>query len=608
MNPIIGRELRSRWRGRRAFGLLLGYSAVLSIAMLWLCYELLGGPAQTAQFASGTDGAGHDVFVGLTWMQTLGWMLVAPALTAPGIASEREQGLLEDLQLAPLSPLQIAWGKLASALLFALVLWLCALPISAICFLLGGVSYGEYLISLLLQIVTAVTGAVIGLYFSAWSRRAGAALRKTFAALIVFNIGSLLCAVLPIGSGLTTRLFYLVGSSNPIVAVLSVVQGDIRSIFVLHGGGFLPSSWWIDALVGLPPWAISLLVQSTVSILLFISMLRALRRPLPEQYWIGLPRAKSRRGTSSTRNASVNAGDTGFGARDAMWWEIPLTRLLHFNNPLLQREIYSKLRMRRVPLAVVLGEALLGLGVLYFYGLAMWWALTDSRSRANIWGVICLTMLIVVMIASPMMGAGAFSREREGGTFESLFLSSLSNRDIILAKILAPLLANCIYGLPMVPLLALCVRTLTYRSDPSLSGSSVTQALATLLILASTAWCYTAWGMLLSWLCRRTPVAVGWTIGTLFLATVFLPILLSLSGPSSVTDSLWIVHPLFALLGTMDPREFSPPHTDPLLPSALATSVLFVVGSVFLMILHHNMKQRARESDRWHNARASNTR
>jgi ABC-type transport system involved in multi-copper enzyme maturation permease subunit len=556
--------------------------------MLWLCRDLLRVPTHATQFASGTARAGYEIFVSLTWMQTLGWMLLAPALTATGIAGEREQGLLESLQLAALSPLQIAWGKLASVLLFALLLWLCALPVSAICFLLGGVSLVQYLMSLLIQFAAAVSAAVVGLYFSAWSHRAGAALRKTFAALVVWNIVSLVCAVLPFGNGLITRLLYLLGSSNPIIAVLSVMQGNNRSISILRGGGFVPFSWWIDALVSLPPWAINLLLQSLVSVLLFKSAVRALRRPFAEEYWVERPRCEAQRVTSSTRNEPARA-------REVMWWQIPLTRSQHFANPLLQREVRGKFRMRRVPLVIIVIEALLGAGVLSFYGLAVWWALTNPISRINIWWVLCLTMLIVVMIASAMMGAGAFSREREGGTFESLFLSSLSNGEILLAKIFAPLIAHCVYGLPWVPLLVLCVRGLSYRPASSPSGVALNQAVGTLLVLGSTAWCYTAWGMLMSWLCRRTSVAVGWTIGTLFLATVFVPILLSLSGPSPALDFLWFVHPLFIFFAVMEPQEWSLSKANPLLYAVVAALVLFAAGSTFLAVLQHNMRERARE-------------
>jgi ABC-type transport system involved in multi-copper enzyme maturation permease subunit len=291
MNPIVGREFRSRWRERRAFGLVLGYSAVLSLAMLWLCHELLRLPEQTAQLSTSPQRTGYAIFIGLSWMQTLGWMLLAPALTATTIAGEREQGLLESLQLAPLSPLQIAWGKLASALLFALLLWLCALPISAVCFMLGGVSPGQYFMSSLIQLVTAVTGAMVGLYFSAWSHRAGAALRKTFAALIVWSIGSMLCAIVPVGTGLTTRLMYLVGSSNPIVAVLSALESSSGGIYILRSRGFTPYAWWIDILVDLPPWINRPNVTGHRFDLAFHVRRARLRRPLPEQYWIERSRA-----------------------------------------------------------------------------------------------------------------------------------------------------------------------------------------------------------------------------------------------------------------------------------------------------------------------------
>jgi ABC-type transport system involved in multi-copper enzyme maturation permease subunit len=278
MNPIVGREFRSRWRERRAFGLVLGYSAVLSLAMLWLCHELLRLPEQTAQLSTSPQRTGYAIFIGLSWMQTLGWMLLAPALTATTIAGEREQGLLESLQLAPLSPRQIAWGKLASALLFALLLWSCALPISAICFMLGGVSPGQYFLSSLIQLVTAVTGAMVGLYFSAWSHRAGAALRKTFAALIVWSIGSMLCAIVPVGTGLTTRLMYLVGSSNPIVAVLSALESSSGGIYILRSRGFTPYAWWIDILVDLPPWTLSWRCKASFR---FAFHVRGARSPSP---------------------------------------------------------------------------------------------------------------------------------------------------------------------------------------------------------------------------------------------------------------------------------------------------------------------------------------
>jgi hypothetical protein len=56
------------------------------------------------------------------------------------IAGGREQECSKACNLPHFHRWQIAWGKLASALLFALLLWSCALPIGAVCFMLGGVS------------------------------------------------------------------------------------------------------------------------------------------------------------------------------------------------------------------------------------------------------------------------------------------------------------------------------------------------------------------------------------------------------------------------------------------------------------------------------------
>jgi hypothetical protein len=133
-----------------------------------------------------------------------------------------------------------------------------------------------------------------------------------------------------------------------------------------------------------------------------------------------------------------------------------------------------------------------------------------------------------------------------------------------------------------------------------LRSISLTQAFATLLILAATAWCYTAWGMWMSWLCRRTPVAIGWTIGTMFFATVLLPITLTISGSSSLSQLLWLVHPLYAFFGTMEPDEFQRGNSDPLPYAAGYSLILFFAGCAILLLLHRNMKDRAREPDTRH--------
>jgi hypothetical protein len=512
---------------------------------------------------------------------------------------------------------------------FALLLWLCALPVLAICFFLGGVSTQEYFLALLLQLLTAFTGAIIGLFFSAWSRRASVALRKTFVTLIAWSIAAPIAFLVSeawrwIGAGMGAG-----GGTN----TANVYQAALRVFSCTHSMvsySMLSSNYnaiplppvtkssdladYCFAAATRYPHLVSAITQGLLCLLLFWSVTRALRRPLAEQYWIERPRRRSHRGAqqnATTQNTTASTQTRTEKVRDSQWWEIPGAAWLRFRNPLLQREVHSKFRMRRVSTLVIAAEAVLGAGVFYFYLRAMWWAITERDARPVIWWIICFIALIIVMIATAVMGAGTFSREREGGTFESLFLSLLSNGEIMRAKVLAPVIACLAFGTPLLPLLALCVRGVSYEFSDSYTqpGISLTQAIGTLLILTATAWCYTAWGMLMSWLCRRTPLAVGWTVGTLFLSVVFVPILLAIS--SSSTESLWPVHPVMALIAVSSPSSgnnvFTAGPVDPLAPAIVSAGCLWVMGALCLLVLRHAMRHRARELDRQNHSGAART-
>jgi hypothetical protein len=131
------------------------------------------------------------------------------------------------------------------------------------------------------------------------------------------------------------------------------------------------------------------------------------------------------------------------------------------------------------------------------------------------------------MLACGVMGASSVTREREGGTWEGLHLSLLPPREIIAAKFAAPLIACFYYSLPLLPVLAFYVN---YRFAPQPNGAygvPLLQAVATLFIFAGAGAFCTAWGLFLSSLCTRTLPAVGWTLATVLLLLILVPIVSS---------------------------------------------------------------------------------
>ena len=136
-NPVLTRELRASLRNARAFGLLALYVALL-------------GAVVTANFPGDvnidlqSDGGarGRDLFFWLFGGQIALILAILPALSTGALAQERERQTLQPLILTPLSPLQIVWGKAGGVLSLVGLMLLATLPLTSLCFLLGGVDTG----------------------------------------------------------------------------------------------------------------------------------------------------------------------------------------------------------------------------------------------------------------------------------------------------------------------------------------------------------------------------------------------------------------------------------------------------------------------------------
>jgi ABC-type transport system involved in multi-copper enzyme maturation permease subunit len=541
-NPIVVRESRARWRGRSAFALVFGYVALLAVALLWRYALAYSQSASQANPLQRIELLGAQLFVTLIWLQSFAWALIAPAITATAIAAERESGMLEAVQLSPLSPLKIVSGKLVSALSLIALLLLVSIPITGTCLLLGGVSPAEFLAATLLHVATAFFGAALGLACSAWARRANAALRSAYALSIGWLIASLISfwsvAASSGGKWFTQFALTLLGGSNPILAAASITDNDV------WGTAATVSGWGI---FGEAPWLISVVFQFVFGALLLWSATRALRRPFAEQYWMEAGRTKAQDGNDST--GSTPDLKPGRELPNSGWISIPIFSGLHFSNPVLQRETRAKFRMRQPPLAVLIFEGILALGVAYYYLMTLRDALFVPAQRELIWWIINFVGLTVVSAAAAVSGANAFTREREIRTWEALRQSLLSSTEILHAKLGATLIGMLVFSLPFWPLLLPCVRPdIAFKN--TLNGVNVVQAVLCAGIIAATAICYTLWGMVWSWRCRKTATAVGWSLGTLFFALVFVPLFIVVGlfqDGREMDNPIWLFHPFVAL-------------------------------------------------------------
>jgi len=200
---IMVKELRSRFRGRRAFVVITAYVAVLAL----IAYGAYVGVAPTAQLqnpfpdelggvslagANPSATIGQAIFTLLSVVQLLLVCFIAPAFTAGAISLEREKQTLDLLVTTPMRPGGIVIGKLFSSLAFVVLLILAGIPVSALVLMYGGASLADILQQQVVLFVSAIGFGVIGLFFSALVKRTQTATVLTYSTMLFLVLGSFL--------------------------------------------------------------------------------------------------------------------------------------------------------------------------------------------------------------------------------------------------------------------------------------------------------------------------------------------------------------------------------------------------------------------------------
>ncbi|MDW8368246.1 MAG: ABC transporter permease, partial [Abditibacteriales bacterium] len=171
-NPVLLKELRLIMRTGRPFWAMLGYVAVLGVAA---CIAFPHGPVTPTH-----SQAGRTLFWTLTVFQFILVCLLTPAMAGTTLAVEKEQRTMEMLLLSALTPREIVWGKFLASLLTVSLLVVCSVPLSAMSFMLGGVSPGEVGMAYVGVFLMAATAASISVLSSAEETRTYVALFRSY--------------------------------------------------------------------------------------------------------------------------------------------------------------------------------------------------------------------------------------------------------------------------------------------------------------------------------------------------------------------------------------------------------------------------------------------
>lgn len=398
--PVVERELRSAARQEFTYYLrMIGVAGLLLATVVFL-------------FRHGDDPAiGRKLFANLHFTLFGAIWLLVPFLTADCISQERREGTLGLLFLTPLSSRDLVIAKGLAQGLRALTLWLAVLPILALPFLWGGVSWGEGLTSACVNSSAVFLALGAGLLASSisriWTRVSVCAGLLSAVFALFFSFIYVFC----LSCALTTPTLFL-GQLLRAQFVSSWMEGfrvatnwDACWPEIFSRFGTTARARWLGGSVA----------ATLLSLLVLLLVIRFVARRV----------------------------------RGIWREEPPSARLLWLENtfcqPVLFRGFLQRWMKRRLEANPVgwleqrswsgrlVAWGWLGLvGVLYTGVLTQNFLLTFTGSTHN---VMHESMMWLLGASMALTAAGSFRRERESGVLELLLVSPLGEEEIIMGRL-----------------------------------------------------------------------------------------------------------------------------------------------------------------------------
>lgn len=266
-NPLVKLELLKRFRSAWAawcIPLVIGLPGLAIVAIYATVTttrttDMWGAPVVDAGIsASDLNGVGIGMFFAVLGTLLLTLLLLVPSTVGGSIAGERANQTLQPLQLTAMTSTQIVVGKLVSSLAYLLLLLLCAAPVMAVPFLLGGTSAVQTLGAYVVLVLITVEFAALSLAVSSLMARPAAA--------IVLSL--VLCAVLVVGPWIAMSVAMVAASQNspmfdaadsglrylssfsPVALGSWVPAGEEVDEFVTNGDRLLSLVWYVVIVVG----------------------------------------------------------------------------------------------------------------------------------------------------------------------------------------------------------------------------------------------------------------------------------------------------------------------------------------------------------------------
>ena len=183
-NPIVKKDLQVAARSMRISWGLFAYEAVLAMTFI-LALSVIQGESNSFYSNGNIYGYLIYLFPVLAVAQVCIVALIVPVMTASAISGEKERQTFDIMLTTCMSPFSIVLGKVMSAILRILFFVAAGMPIMALAFVAGGLSWSYLFYFVLTIILLSLLSGSIGILCSALCRRSVTAVILSYVFYIV---------------------------------------------------------------------------------------------------------------------------------------------------------------------------------------------------------------------------------------------------------------------------------------------------------------------------------------------------------------------------------------------------------------------------------------
>ncbi len=516
-NPIIQRELLGTLRTPRAVGLLIAAPVLFS----FLVYSRW--PSNATVDLSGAQA--QEVYRLFAYGLIAVVLLLVPAIPATSIVHEKIKGTLTLLLSSPMSSWSIYFGKQFGMLILVALLLATSLPAAAAAYAMGGVSLLNQILPLYgILLVVLLQYTTLALLISSYANSTDAAVRITYAAVLLMAVGTL---------GPHFFLQGQVGSYPTAAAILRCVS-PIPALMELVGHGDF-GSFGMGARAGtVTSFLLFALITTVIFAIATVARLNS--------FVMDRPRAAATVVEDRSEAQQI--------MRRMLFVVDPHRRkssIGTLSNPVMVKEFRTR-RFGRFHwlLRLVSVAALTSLLLTYAATTG-----TIGWGVKTIGGIMVVLQVALVVIVTPSLAANLISAERESGGWDLLRMTPLSAASILIGKLASVLLTLVLILFATLPgyIVMIGIRpTLRWQVGQVLFCLGWMSLLAVLLSAA------------VSSLCRRTAQATTISyalLGTICVGTMLFWIGRDVTFGHRTVESVLKINPMAAALTIIEAPGFT---------------------------------------------------